>query len=276
MKGISGPAIMNEQNHIDQRTQDLLNGGIDGELSSSEQSELDSILAGSDKLHDLNKELRSLTGLLDSLPEVEPPQYLQEAIERQIRLPVQSDRFEEKRGFFGTWLPAHWMRTGFALAAGAVLTVSVYEMGSTPMSAEDASNLSGTIVNRQATSQGELLDSIHIFTNTLSGSVEIRSKDDLFILDVQLSSDGPTQLVVDFAGRGLDFEGVTHMQDRQDDVSIVNGSVKVATNGEQRYTMSLRQNNAYRGQATAPLELDFFANNSLVHEANLRVSQQER
>ena len=68
MTGISGPAIMNEQNHIDQRSEDLLNGGIDGELSSSEQSELDSLLAGSDKLLDLNKELKSLTGLLDSLP----------------------------------------------------------------------------------------------------------------------------------------------------------------------------------------------------------------
>lgn len=267
---------MNEQKHIEQRTQDLLNGGIDGELSSSEQSELDSLLAGSDKLLDLNKELKSLTGLLDSLPEVEPPEYLQAAIERQVRLPVQSARDAEKRGFFGSWLPAHWMRTGFALAAGAVLTVSVYEMGSKPMSAEDVSNLSATIVNRQAASQGELLDSIHIFTDTLTGSVELRSKDDLFILDVQLSSDGPTQVVVDFAGRGLDFEAVTHVQDRQDAVSVVDGSVKITTNGEQRYSMSLRRNNDYQVQATAPLELDFFANQLLVHEASLSVSQQEQ
>ncbi|NOR20636.1 MAG: hypothetical protein GQ538_11180 [Xanthomonadales bacterium] len=267
---------MNEQNHIDQRTQDLLNGGIDGELSSSEQSELDRLLAGSDNLLDLNNDLKSLTGLLDSLPEVDPPQYLQEAIERQVRLPVQSDRHEEKNGFFGTWLPVHWLRTGFALAAGAVLTVSVYEMGSKPMSPDDVSNLSGTIVNRPVASQGELLDSIQIVTDTLIGSVEIRSKDDMFTLDVQLNSDGPTQLVVDFSGRGLEFEAVTHVQDRQDAVSIVDGSVKIATNGEQRYTMSLRQNNAYQGQTTAPLELDFFANQLLVHEAELSVSQQNQ
>ena len=189
---------------------------------------------------------------------------------------MQSDRDAEKRGFFGTWLAAHWMRTGFALAAGAVLTVGVYEMGSKPMSAEDVSNLSGTIVNRQAASQGELLDSFRIVTDTLTGSVELRSKDDLFTLDVQLNSDGPTQLVIDFAGRGLDFEGVTHVQDRQDAVSIVDGSVKITTSGEQRYTMSLRRNNDYQVQATAPLELDFFANHLLVHEASLSVSQQEQ
>ncbi len=267
---------MNEHKQIDQRTQDLLNGSVDGELSSGEQVELDNLLAGSEKLHGLNKELKSLAGLLDSLPEVEPPEYLQESIERQVRLPVTNGGPEEKPGFFGTWLPAHWMRTGFALAAGAVLTISIYEMGSKPMSAEDVSNLSGTIAKQQASNQGELLDSVHIFTKTLTGNVELRSQDELFTLDVQLSSDGPMQVVVDFAGRGLEFAGVTHVQDRHDAVSVVDGSVKISTNGEQHYTMNLRRNSNFQVQSTKPLELEFFANNVLVHEVELRISQQDQ
>jgi len=264
---------MNEQQNTDQRTLDLLNGGIDGELDSSELSELEQLLSGSEKVLDLSNDLKSLTGMLDNVPEVDPPQYLQESIERQIRLPQQSDQHDEKQGFFGTWLPSHWMKTGFALAAGAVLTVSVYEMGSKPMTTEDITNLSGTIVNQQMTSQGELVDSIHIFTDTLVGSVELRSKEDLFTLDVQLASDGPSQVVVDFSGRGLEFAGVTRVQDSQDAVSVKDGSVNITTNGEQHYTMSLRQSTEYQGQTTAPLELDFFANHLLVHEAQLSVSQ---
>lgn len=272
-------AIMNEQNNIDQRTQDLLNSGIDGELSTAEQSELDGLLAGSERLQNLNAELKALCGLLDSLPDVDPPNYLQESIERQIRLPVQSDRqqsnsHEEKSGFFGTWLPVHWMRTGFALAAGAVLTISVYEMGSKPMTAEDASQLVGTMVKPPATDQGELLDSISILTDTLSGSVELRNKDDLFTLDVKLNSDGPTQVVVHFANRGLKFEGITRMQDRQDAVSIVDGAVKITSSGEQRYTMNLRRIDGHQEQAIAPLELEFFANRLLVLKARLSVSQE--
>ncbi len=270
---------MNEQINIDQRTQDLLNSGIDGELSTAEQAELDGLLAGSERLQNLNAELKALCGLLDSLPDVDPPNYLQESIERQIRLPVQSDRqqsnsHEEKSGFFGTWLPAHWMRTGFALAAGAVLTISVYEMGSKPMTAEDASQLVGTMVKPPATDQGELLDSISILTDTLSGSVELRNKDDLFTLDVKLNSDGPTQVVVHFANRGLKFEGITRMQDRQDTVSIVDGAVKITSSGEQRYTMNLRRIDGHQEQAIAPLELEFFANRLLVLEARLSVSQE--
>ncbi len=265
---------MNEQKHIDQHAEDLLNGGIDDVLSAAERDELNSLLAGSTQLRDLNEELKTFTGLLDGLQEVEPPPYLQESIERQIRLPVQSNQHEEKQGFFGTWLPAHWLRTGFAIAAGVVLTVGIYEVGSGPMTAEDATKLVGTVAKTQAADQGELLDSIHIFTDTLSGRVELRKKDDLFTLDVQLNSDGPTQVVVDYAGRGLEFEGITRMQDQNDAVSIVDGSVNVASSGEKRYTLNLRRTTNSEGREIAPLELEFFANNTLVHEARLSVSQQ--
>jgi hypothetical protein len=265
---------MAELNHMDERTQDLLNGGIDGELSSAEQKELDRLLAGSDKVRDLNEELVALTGLLDGLPELAPPQYLQKSIERQVRLPVQNIEQEEKQGFLHNWLPSSWLRTGFALAAGAVLTVGVYEMGSGPITAEDATKLVGTVVKSQATGQGELLDSIHIDTETLNGLVELRNRDDLYTLDVQLNSDGPTQIVVNFAGRGLEFEGIARMQDRNDAVSVMDGSINVASSGEQRYTLKLRRTDEVRGQQAAPLELEFFANNTLVHEARLSIPGQ--
>lgn len=265
---------MNEQIQLNQRTQDLLDGGIDGELSTAEQQELDLLLAGSDKLRDLNEELKEFTRLLDELPEREPPRYLQSAIERQVRLPMQSNRHEEKRGFFGTWLPAHWLGTGFALAAGAVLTVGVYEMGSEPITAEDAVNLVGTVVNSQAVDQGELLDSIYISTNTLSGLVELRNKNDLVTLNVQLNSDGPTQLIVNFAGRGLEFEGITRNQDRKDVVSIENGSINIASSGEQHFKLKLKRTVEKQGQEIAPLKLEFFSNDTLVHKAELNVSQQ--
>ena len=264
---------MNEHKQIDQHAEELLNGGVDGILSTAEQNELGSLLADSAQLRDFNEELKTITGLLDGLQEVEPPPYLQESIERQIRLPVQSNQQEEKRGFFATWLPAHWLRTGFALAAGAVLTVGIYEMGSEPMTVEDATRLVGTVVKSQAADQGEILDSIHILTQTLNGRVELRNKDDLFTLDVQLNSDGPTQVVVDFAGRGLEFEGITRMRDQMDAVSIVDGSVNVTSSGEKRYTLNLRRTTNSEGQKIAPLGLDFFANNMLVHEAELSINQ---
>jgi hypothetical protein len=264
---------MTEQKPIDQRIQDLINGGVDDELSPVEQKELDGLLDNSAQIRDLNEELKAFADLLEELPEVEPPQYLQESIERQIRLPVQSIEHEEKQSVLGTWLPAHWLRTGFALAAGIVLTVGVYEMGSGPMTAEDAGKLVGTVVKNPSTDQGELLDSFRILTDTLDGQVELRSKGDLFTVDVELNSEGPTQVVVDFAGRGLVFEGITQSQNREDAVSLTEGAIRVASSGEKRYTLNLRRLKESEGQETAPLELDFFANQTLIHEAELNITK---
>ena len=264
---------MSERNHIDQRIQDLLFGSIDGELSAADQHELDKLLASSGEIRDLHEELKAFSGLLDTVPDLEPPQHLQKSIERQIRLPVQNTRHEEKEGFFGTWLPAHWLQTGVAVMAGAVLTIGVYQMGSAPISPEDASNLVGTVVKSPATAQGELLDSIHIFTDTLNGRVELRARDDLFSLDVQLDSEGPAQLVVGFAGRGLAFEGISRTQDDKDIVSMAEGTVNVTSSGEKRYTINLRSTADANGQEVEPLELEFFANHLLVHEAELNISE---
>ena len=268
---------MNEQKNmgqatVDQRIRDLLNGSIDGEISATEQDELDSLLASSPVVRNLNDELRAVTRVLDELPELESPRHLQETIERQIRLPVQSHADTGKPGFFGGWLNANWLRTGVALAAGVVLTVGVYKMGSEPITTGDSTSMVGTMAKRGlADQQGALLDSIQLDTEELKGLVELRNKDKLFTLEVLLSSDGPAELVVHFGGRGLEFEGVSHSHEPVDTVSVVDGSIHLASSGEQRYTLNLRHTEQTR--QAAPLELEVFANNKLIQQAKLNVSQ---
>jgi hypothetical protein len=267
---------MNEQNHIDQahidqQVQDLLQGGIDGELSTSEQNELDRLLAGSDEVYVLHEELKAFTRLLEEIPEREPPEYLQSAIEMQVSLPVQSGSHREKQVFFGSWLTAHWLRTGLALAAGVVLTVGVYEMGSEPVTARDAASMVGTVVKNRTTDQGELLDSVQVLTDRLNGLVVLRNKNELFTLDVELTSDGPVEVVVSFAEHGLEFEGFTRKPDPEDVISVADGFVNVASSGERHYTLKLRR--ASDGKKVAALKLEFFVNNSLVQQAELSVSR---
>ena len=269
---------MNEQNHIvpaplDERIQQLLNSSIDGEINAADQEELERLLATSQSVRDLNRELRTVTRLLDELPEIDPPQYLQGTIERQVRLPVQGKATGNKPGYFGNWLNANWLRTGFALAAGVVLTIGVYEMGSGPIPAGDTTSMSGTIARNGVTGQqGVLLDSVHLDSELLTGQVELRNSNDLFTLDVQLKSVGPSEVVINFAGRGLEFDGVSRQQDTADSVSMVNGSIHLASNGEQHYILSLRR--APGAKYLAPLELEFFANSKLIQQDELSISQQ--
>ena len=267
---------MNNQNSFssgpdEDRARDLLNRSIDGEISSSEKEELEVLLASSAELRDLEEEFVTLKRLLDELPEVEPPGYLQNSIERQVRLPVQDSAGLKKPGLFGAWLNANWLRTGFALAAGVVLTVGVYEMGSEPISVSDSVNLSGTMVKPGLDDkQGTLLDSIQLNTDRLNGLIELRSEGDLISLDVQLKSDGSSEMIVNFAGRGLEFDGVNRIQDPVEAVSVLDGAIHLSGSGEQHYRLSLRRTDEV--QNGMPLELNFFADNTLIQKAELNIS----
>lgn len=261
----------NDKPLIDQHIYELLNGSIDGELNATEQAELERLMASSEHVRDLNEELTAISSLLDQVPEREPPDYLQNVIEKQVRLPVMNNGPDGKQGLFGSWLNTNWLRTGFALAAGVVLTVGVYEMGSEPISDQDSASLVGTVVKNPVSKQGELLGTILVETDLLNGVVELRNTDDLFVLDLQLNSAGLSEVAVNFSGRGLVFEDITPEQDHEDTITVADGSVTVASSGEQHFTMRLRRTSEF--VEARPLELEFFANNKLVHEAELRVSQ---
>jgi len=267
---------MNEQNKnsqapVDQHIQNLLNSSIDAEINVIEQHELDRLLESSENVRNLSKDLRAVTDLLDGLPELEPPGYLQGAIESQVRLPVQND-VDGKRSFVGGWLNTNWSRTGFALAAAVVVTVGVYQMGSAPLNSRDAASMAGTVAKGTSQDQqGTLLDVFRLDTGKLNGLVELRNKNDLFTLDVQLSSVEPSEMVVSFAGHGFEIEGVSGMQETDGAVSVIDGSVHLAGIGEQHFTLSLKRTSA-TGNDT-PLELGFFANNKLIQKAELNISQ---
>lgn len=261
----------NSQPVIDERAYELMNAAIDGELDAEEQAEWDRLLTESDQLRDLNEEHRAFVRLLNDVPERAPPEYLQEAIERQVRLPVHADDKSLIGRFVRSFNTRGWLRAGLALAAGVVMTVGIYEMGSGPMTAEDTANLTGTIIEKPPSMQGELLDSVHIYTDTLKGAVELRSQGDLFSLDVDFKSEGLAQVVVNIAGHGLEFEGITNGQEFDNEVAVRDGAINVVSEGAQSYSLLLRQTSG--SKPLAPLELEFFANDRLVQAAMLQVSR---
>jgi hypothetical protein len=254
---------------IDQHVFELMNGGIDGELTEAEQLELEGVLADSEQLRDTYEKLAAFTKLLDEVPERDSPDYLQSAIERQVRLPLANPDHDQKSGFLDKLLSANWLRMGFAVATGAVLTVGVYEMGSDSINTRDAANMLGTVVKSQVTEPGDFMDSFKLNKSGINAFVELRNRDNLYTLDIQLKSDRPTEFVVNFADRGLEFVGVERGQGLNDAVSVVDGSINVASQGERQYVLMLRRTSEV--PEASGLEMDFFADDKLVHEARLTV-----
>lgn len=265
---------MNEPRTLNQHELDLLNGGVDGELSAAEQEELQELLAHSSEARKFKEELLSIAQTMEDLPGLEPPKYLQESIERQIRLPSDNKATAKKQGFGGGWLTANWLRTGFALAAGVVLTIIVYEIGSGPISEQDATNLVGTVVKNREPAKTELLDKIFLTDDPVIGFIELHKSDDLLTLDMLLSSDVPIELIVDFGDRGLEFEDMTSMPRQLGAATLDTGLLSIVVSGERHYTLRLRSNTKEGVQKATPLELAFYADDKLVQKAEVEVSRQ--
>lgn len=263
----------NGQSTVDQRTLYLINRSVDGEITASEQEELDRLLSTSPEVHDLHDSLGKVANLLDEAPEIEPPEYLKGAIERQVRLPVQRYKGTTKPGLWGIeWLNTSWLGTSLALAAGVVLTVGVYQMGSEPISEGDSASMVGTIAKRGPHGQvGALLDTVQLNTSRLNGLVELRNKDDLFTLSFKLNTGEPTEVVIDFAGRGLEFDDVTGAQADDYRVAIEDGSIHLAGTGEQQYTVILKRTSGVKN--AAPLDVNFLAGNELLLQAKLIIPE---
>ena len=264
----------NDQSKVDQHVLDLLNRGIDGELSTSEQAELDELLAGSAQLRDLNRDLEALAKILDSVPAQEPPEYLHNAIVSQVRLPVAADTQVQKTGLFSQWLVAPWMRTGLAVAAGVLLTVGIYQGGTENLSPQDASRMTGTAVKNPA---GVLLDSTRFQSNAMNGSAELRSKDGLFSIDIYLQSGGEALFSLGFAGQNLELVSVNGLNNPEVDVAVSGDSVEVTGSGTQHYELLLRSTAESGANSESnrpgPIALEFFADSVLVHEDELDSSQ---
>ena len=161
---------------------------------------------------------------------------------------------------------------GFSRGGRAVLTVGIYQMGSEPMSARDAEQMTGTVVKSPVLEPRNLQDSVNFNTEKLSGQLELRGTGDLFTLNLQLNSDGPSEVIVNISDYGLEFETITSNNAGEDAVSVENGSVIVALYGKQDITLQLQR--TLGAQQTAPLELEFFTNDTLVHVAELGGTQQ--
>ena len=250
---------MVEHEKIEQRAMELLNAELDDELSAAEKRELQEILAASAAARATRDELQVLNKALGGLPQVEPPQHLQESIERQVRLPAGT-------GAGNGWLSSSWVRAGAALAAGVVLTVAVIQIDTGPINDLDEQDLVGTVIQPQ---DSVLLDRAAIANELFIGRVELRKSENLYVLNLNLASTAKVDTNVDFSGLGLEFAGLDGVRD-EDGVSHPEDEVVVISSlGKRELGLKLRPGRDTLKEGPAAMELEFFVNGSLVEETSL-------
>lgn len=255
--------------YIDEHAWALINGQVDGELNESEQKELAALLAGSEELREVHAELSSLAEYLHNVPKKAPPGYLHNAITSTVRLPVNKQVKEGKRGF-SNWLTEHWLGPVFALTAGVLLTVGIYETSPESAHLTDTSNMSGTIVSPRPVQDGKLIDRLQISDNAISGSAEVRELGQDLLIDVVLNSSKNSEFKLAYVGSDLAFVGIASLQNQINSMSANPGLISVESTGQQHYTLRLRGTAGSVSTNTSPLKVDILVDENLVQQAELK------
>jgi hypothetical protein len=228
-------------NMSDKRLTFLLNARLDGVLGPEENTELNTILESSAEARALEAEYQELARLIESQPELNPPEGLSGRIMRQVVLP-ESKPFWQPDKLFASFQPA---TAGLAFAAGLLVTVAVYEFVPDQGAVTSTKNLVGTMIANQEETPFQTLKGLSIDEPGLSGTIAMLRADEIRRLDFEIETDQRIEIVLGFAAAGLDFSGMSR-KDASGKVpdgvySVANGTLRVENPGQQAFSIFLTE-----------------------------------
>ncbi len=261
---------------IDSRYVDLINAEIDGQISAEDQVVLDQHLAENAEARALHEELTLLCGELDAMEEVAPPSDLrQPALDgpgmagpaaRSIKPPIKLGWQTALNEFLGIAA----VRYAMSFAFGFIFALTFISSDKISRHAfDDVTGLVGTMSDREAASDTALEDDMWLDLNELAGSVSLDSSESLMILNFDLASQDPVEIVAQFDDRNIWFNGFAQLESAGTSVAAQNGKVTVRMEGQGRYAVYLH----YSGRDAATVSLSFFASGQLLHEGDLVLSE---
>ena len=253
---------------IDQKYIALINAEIDGEISVEDRALLDAYAAGNAEAARLREALGGLCSELDALDALTPPPELKAGVLRQLpareRATATARRgiAEAFAGLFGA--PA--LRYAMCFAAGVILTVTLISSDQAARQAfDDVTGLVGTISDAPMSAGIAAEDELRLTMNELAGSVSLNTSGSLMILDFDLASRDPVEIVATFNHRDIWFNGFAQLESQGTSVAAETGQVTVRMAGQRRYAVFLH--NAGRDAATVTLR--FISAGQVLHEGEL-------
>jgi hypothetical protein len=254
---------------IDPKFADLINAEIDGWISPEEHIELEAYLAQNEAARIWRDELTSCCEQLDSLESVSPPPHLKHVILDVVRSEKpapQKSRQRTSSDLFSDFFGVAPVRYAMSFAAGVILAYTLLSSEEISRQAlDDVTDLVGTISRPEAAGDLATVDSIQLTLNELAGSVGLKKLGDMLIVDFNLTSEGPVEIVAAFSDPDIWFNGFAQLESSGTSVAAESGQVTLRMEGQRRYALYLH--NTRRGAAT--VNLRFYSDGQLVYEDDL-------
>jgi len=253
---------------IDPKYIELMNADIDGEISAEDRALLDAFLEDHPDAGRCRDELGETAKFLDSADTLEPPPGLAQSVMAHIR----PDAIKEKvpgrsiGELLGDFFGISPVRYALSFAAGVVITFSIVTSNQASRSAfDDVTSLVGTMGDPAAATAFARQDVMQLTLNEMAGSVSLNSRGSLMILDFDLASIQPVEIVANFDDRDIWFNGFAQLESSGTTVAAETGRVTVRMDGQRRYAVYLHNS----GGRAASVDLSFFSAGELLHQGQL-------
>ena len=259
---------------IDRKYIELVHAEIDGEISADDRALLEAFLADNPEARDYRDEIRETAGLLDSADMLEPPPGLVQSVMADIPQGVIQEQ-EPGRSLgeiLGDFFGIAPVRYALSFAAGVVLTFAIVSSDQASRSAfDDLTSLVGTMGDPASTGVFTEQDVMQLTLNELAGSVNLNSSGSLMILDFDLASLQPVEIVANFNNRDIWFNGFAQLESSGTSVAAATGKVTVRMEGQRRYAVYLHNS----GGTAATVDLSFYSDGTLLHQGVLSFRETE-
>ena len=249
---------------IDSKIVELINADVDGEISPADKQQLEAALAANPEAQAMHAELAGLGSALNELPDLDPPPHLKHAI--MASLPARQKE-PARESWFRSLLAAPALGYVGMFVAGALLTLSLVSSDQLSDRAfTDVTGLVGTIASDVP--EGPDVQITRIDRPEVAGRVSMRNSGPLVIVDFDLVSSGPVDIVASYSDQTVWFNGFAQLESPGASISAESGRVTMQIDGKRRYALFL-QNPSDRDVA---INLQFRSGGSVVYDTEVAIS----
>lgn len=229
----------------DDRLNELLNAELDGELDGAGQAELERLLSASAEARARREELRRVADALSHLKPVEPPADFASSVFAALR--PNGAKVVPFRGAVPK-AQRRWVPYVGALAAGVALGAIGLSVWLAPRAEFDAASLAGTMTDPTHRAAGKVLDRVAVDSNGLTGSASLHEADGLWVVEFDLNSAAPVEVLAIYDGTLVRLQGFVRPQPTSEAVLAGPGRLSFVNEGAQRAAIYLRPADAAAGQ----------------------------
>jgi len=250
---------------IDPKFVELINADIDGEISPADKQTLEALMADSPEAQAMQAELSGLNSSLNELPDLDPPVYLKHTILASI---PKTEAQQRRSNFLHSIFASPAFRYAAMFAAGAILTLNL--VSSDQLSDRAFSDVTGLVGTMSSdVPDGPGIQSTRIDRPEVAGRVTLRSSGPLLIIDFDLVSSGPVDIVASYADQTVWFNGFAQLESPGASISAQSGIITMQIEGKRRYALFLHN----AGDRNVSINLRFMSDGEVVYDTDIQYAQ---